>query len=149
MTDLLLAIAHHLLVFSLAAILAVELATIRPGLAGVGLRRLGIIDLHYGLIAALILIVGFARVYMGVKGPDAYLGNWAFWAKIGAFVIVGLLSSLPTMRILQWRKAARADANFAVSEGDVRGVRPVLLAEVAVFALIPIFAAMMARGYGF
>lgn len=149
MTDLLLAIAHHLLVFSLAAILAAELAMIRPGLAGVGLRRLGIIDLHYGLIAALILIVGFARVYMGVKGPDAYLGNWAFWAKIGAFVIVGLLSSLPTMRILQWRKAARADANFAVSEGDVRGVRPFLLAEVAVFALIPIFAAMMARGYGF
>ena len=91
MTDLLLAIAHHLLVFSLAAILAVELATIRPGLGGASLRRLGIVDLHYGLIAALILIVGFARVYMGVKGPEAYLGAWTFWAKVGAFALVGLL----------------------------------------------------------
>lgn len=149
MTDLLLAIAHHLLVFSLAAILAAELAIIRPGLGGASLRRLGIIDLHYGLIATLILIVGFARVYMGVKGPDAYLGNWAFWAKIGAFVVVGLLSALPTMRILQWRKTARADPGFALTDGEVRAVRPFLLAEVAVFALIPIFAAMMARGYGF
>lgn len=148
MTDLVLAIVHHLLVFSLVAILAAELASIRPGLTGTGLRRLGIVDLHYGLIAALILIVGFARVYMGVKGPEAYLGNWAFWAKISAFVLVGLLSAPPTMRILQWRKRARAEPDFALDALDVKAVRPFLIAEVAVFALIPVFAAMMARGYG-
>lgn len=148
MTDLVLAIVHHLLVFSLAAILAAELATIRPGLSGVGLRRLGIVDMHYGLIAALILIVGFARVYMGVKGPEAYLGNWAFWAKIGAFVVVGLLSAPPTVRILQWRKRARAEPDFALTTTEVKAVRPYLIAEVAVFALIPVFAAMMARGIG-
>ena len=148
MTDLLLAIAHHLLVFSLAAILAVELATIRPGLGGASLRRLGIVDLHYGLIAALILIVGFARVYMGVKGPEAYLGNWTFWAKIGAFALVGLLSAPPTLRILQWRKRARAEPGFALGAADVKAVRPFLIAELAVFALIPVFAAMMARGIG-
>ena len=148
MTDLLLAIAHHLLVFSLAAILAAELTIIRPGLAGASLRRLGVADLHYGLIATLILVVGFARVYMGVKGPEAYLGNWAFWAKIGAFVIVGLLSAMPTMRILQWRKLSRADAGFALPEAEVKAVRPFLIAEAVIFALIPIFAAMMARGYG-
>ena len=148
MTDLLLAIAHHLLVFSLAAILAVELATIRPGLGGASLRRLGIVDLHYGLIAALILIVGFARVYMGVKGPEAYLGAWTFWAKIGAFALVGLLSAPPTLRILQWRKRARAEPGFALGAAEVQAVRPFLIAELAVFALIPVFAAMMARGIG-
>lgn len=148
MTDLLLAIAHHLLVFSLAAILAIELATVRPGLTGAGLRRLGIVDMHYGLIAALILIVGFARVYMGVKGPEAYLGNWAFWAKVGAFALVGLLSAPPTIRILQWRKRARAEPGFALDAAEIKAVRPFLIAELAVFALIPIFAAMMARGIG-
>lgn len=148
MTDLILAIVHHLLVFSLAAILAAELATIRPGLAGAGLRRLGIVDMHYGLIATLILVVGFARVYMGVKGPEAYMGNWAFWAKIGAFVVVGLLSAPPTIRILQWRKRARAEPDFVLTPDEVRAVRPFLVAEVAVFALIPVFAAMMARGIG-
>ncbi|MBP7701245.1 MAG: DUF2214 family protein [Phenylobacterium sp.] len=148
MTDLLLAIAHHLLVFSLAIILAIELATVRPGLSGAALRRLGIVDLHYGLIAALILIVGFARVYMGVKGPEAYLGNWTFWAKIGAFALVGLLSAPPTLRILQWRKRARAEPGFALGAAEVKAVRPFLIAELAVFALIPVFAAMMARGIG-
>lgn len=148
MTDLLLAVAHHLLVFSLAAILAIELATVRPGLSGAGLRRLGIVDMHYGLIATLILIIGFARVYMGVKDPEAYLGNWAFWAKIGAFVVVGLLSAPPTIRILQWRKRARAEPDFALGHAEVKAVRPYLVAEFAVFALIPVFAAMMARGIG-
>ena len=56
MTDLALTIAHHLLVFSLAAILAAELASVRPGLAGAGLKRLGVLDMHYGFIAALILV---------------------------------------------------------------------------------------------
>ena len=148
MTDLLLAIAHHLLVFSLAAILAVELATIRPGLGGASLRRLGIVDLHYGLIAALILIVGFARVYMGVQGPEAYPGAWTFWAKVGAFALVGLLSAPPTLRILQWRKRARAEPGFALGAADVKAVRPFLIAELAVFPLTPRFAAMMARGIG-
>lgn len=148
MTDLVLAILHHLLVFSLAAILAAELAMIRPGLSGGGLKRLGLIDIHYGLIAGLILAVGFARVFYGMKGPEAYLGNWVFWAKIAAFLVVGLLSAPPTVRILQWRRRAKAEPDFALSAADVAGVRRFLVAEVAVFALIPVFAAAMARGYG-
>ena len=148
MTDLALTIAHHLLVFSLAAVLAAELASVRPGLAGAGLKRLGVLDMHYGFIAALILVVGFGRVYWGAKGPEAFLGNWAFWAKIAAFLVVGVLSAPPTVRILQWRGRAKSEPDFALSAADVAGVRRFLVAEVAVFALIPIFAAAMARGYG-
>ena len=148
MTDLALTIAHHLLVFSLAAVLAAELASVRPGLAGAGLKRLGVLDMHYGFIAALILVVGFGRVYWGAKGPEAFLGNWAFWSKIAAFAVVGLLSAPPTVRILQWRGRAKSEPDFALSAADVAWVRRFLVAEVAVFALIPIFAAAMARGYG-
>ena len=148
MTDLILAIVHHLLVFGLAAILAAELAMVRPGLTGGGLKRLGVIDLHYGAVAGLILAVGFARVFYGAKGPEAYLGSLVFWAKIGAFLVVGLLSAPPTIRILQWRKAAKADPAFALTAEHVGSVRGFLVAEVAVFALIPIFAAAMARGIG-
>ena len=148
MTDLVLAIAHHLLVFALAAILAFELAMVRPGLAGTDIKRLGMIDLHYGMIAGLILAVGFARVFLGVKGPDAYLGNWVFWAKIAAFLMVGVLSVQPTIRIAGWRRAAKADPAFVLSAEQAAAVRGFLVAELAVFALIPIFAAAMARGYG-
>ncbi len=148
MTDLALAIAHHLLVFSLAAILAAELAMVRPGLGGAALRRLGLVDLHYGAIAGAVLVVGFLRVFYGVKGPGAYLPNPFFWAKISAFALVGLLSVPPTLRILAWRRQARAEPDFSLDEAQVRGVRRYILAQVALFALIPIFAATMARGYG-
>ena len=148
MTDLALTIAHHLLVFSLAAILAAELASVRPGLAGAGLKRLGVLDMHYGFIAALILIVGFGRVYWGAKGPEAFLGNWAFWSKVGVFALVGLLSVPPTLRILQWRRRARSEPGFALTAADVAAVRPFMIAEAVLFGLIPVFAAMMVRGFG-
>lgn len=147
-TDLSLAIVHHLLVFGLMAILAAELATVRLGLRAQALKRLAIVDAHYGLFAGLILAVGFARVYMGVKGPDAYLPNPWFWAKIVTFLIVGVLSAPPTIQFLRWRKAAVADPDFSPDEAAVRFVRRFLIAELALFLLIPVFAAVMARtGY--
>lgn len=147
-TDLSLAIAHHLLVFGLMAILAAELATVRVGLGAQALKRLAIVDAHYGLFAGLILAVGFARVYLGIKGPDAYLPNPWFWAKIVTFLIVGVLSAPPTIQFMRWRKAATSDPNFSPDEAAVRSVRRFLIAELVLFLLIPLFAAVMARtGY--
>ena len=148
MIDLSLAIFHHLLIFSLAAVLASELAMVRPGLTGSSLKRLGLIDLHYGVLAGAILAVGFLRVFYGVKGPAAYLPNPLFWAKIGTFLLVGLLSVPPTLRILAWGKQAKIDPGFVLGEAEALGVRRFLVAEVVLFALIPVFAAAMARGYG-
>ena len=42
--DLLLAILHHFLVFTLAGLLAAELALVRPGLSGPNLALLGRVD---------------------------------------------------------------------------------------------------------
>jgi putative membrane protein len=148
MTDLVLAVLHHLLVFGLAGIIAAELASVRPGLNAAALKRIAVIDAHYGALAVLILIVGFLRVFYGAKGPTAYLPNPVFWAKIGAFAVVGLLSIRPTLRILAWRRSAKADAAYGVPEAEVKMVRRFLIAEVAVFAFIPVFAAAMARGVG-
>ena len=67
-TDLLLAIAHHLLVFALVAVLAAETVLVRPGLKGRALARLGGLDRFYGMAAGLIIIVGFSRVFFGLKG---------------------------------------------------------------------------------
>ena len=149
MLDLVLAILHHLLIFSLAGLLAAELALVRPGVGGATLKTLGLIDAGYGATAGLILVVGFSRVFLGAKGPDFYLSNPVFWAKIAAFAVVGLLSILPTLAILRWRKADKAQADFTPPAAEVARARQALLVELAVFALIPVFAAAMARGYGF
>jgi putative membrane protein len=75
--------------------------------------------------------------------------NPMFWAKIAAFAVVGLDSIRPTLRILAWQKLAKADAAFVPAQDDVTALRRAMLLEIHVFALIPIFAAMMARGVGF
>ncbi|TIT08424.1 MAG: DUF2214 family protein, partial [Mesorhizobium sp.] len=54
-TDLVLAIIHHLLVFSLAGIIGAEFVLIRGDLPAATLKRLVGIDRHYGIIAALIV----------------------------------------------------------------------------------------------
>jgi putative membrane protein len=72
-----------------------------------------------------------------------------FWAKIAAFGAVGLLSIRPTMRIAAWQKLLKADAAFVPQQDDIARLRRFMLAEVHVFALIPVFAAAMARGVGY
>jgi len=69
--------------------------------------------------------------------------NGFFWAKIGTFLAIGLLSIPPTIRFIVWRGAGVAPSDEAAA-----AVRRYLHAEVALFALLPAFAAAMARGYG-
>jgi putative membrane protein len=150
MTDLVLAIVHHLIVFALAAVLAAELALMRPAaMSPPTVKLLGRFDAAYGMLALAILVVGFIRVWYGAKGPDYYLHNHAFWAKIAAFAVVGLVSIPPTLRIAGWKKSLKADAAFMPPLPEIGKLRRWLLIEVHVFALIPIFAAMMARGVGY
>ena len=68
------------------------------------------------------------------------------WAKVGAFGVVGLLSIKPTVRILAWQKSLKTHAAFIPPAGELQAVRRCKLAEIHVFALIPVAAAIMARG---
>ena len=141
--NLILAIAHHLAVFVLVAIFAAEFALLRPGIEGKRLVQLGKIDGAYGAVAGLVIVVGIVRVIFGGAGWEYYVGNWAFWLKMAAFLAVGLLSIPPTMAIIGWRRAGSTP-----SDAEVNTVRRYLYAEAALLAFIPAFAATMARGYG-
>lgn len=147
-TDLVLAILHHLLVFSLAGIIAAEFVLIRNELSPSTFSRLARIDRHYGLIALLVIVVGVARVYWGLKGWEFHVYNWVFWAKMAAFAAVGLLSIVPTVRFIAWNRRAAADPGWRVPKAEYESVKMYLRWEVIVFLLIPVFAAAMARGYG-
>jgi putative membrane protein len=143
MLDLSLAIGHHLLVFALFGILAAELVIVRPSLDRAALARVGGIDLWYGIVAGGIVIVGFARAIFAAKGWTYYEHNEFFWAKIGAFVLIALISVWPTIKYIRWQRAEAAP-----SDAEIGAVRRLLWAEVVLFALLPIFAAAMARGFG-
>ncbi|HLW91892.1 MAG TPA: DUF2214 family protein [Roseiarcus sp.] len=148
LTDWILACLHHLAVFSLAAVLAAEVALMSVELTGKSMRRLSSIDLWYGLIAGAVIIFGVARVIWGAKGYEYYVANHIFWTKMALFLAVGLLSIQPTLRYLAWGRSIKTDPAFLPAAGDAGRVRMVLWLEAALFLCIPIAAAAMARGYG-
>jgi putative membrane protein len=147
LTDLILAILHHLAIVSLIAILAFESALLRPGITRENLGRVIRIDAAYGATAGLVIVVGVCRVIWGIKGADFYLSNPWFWAKMASFALIGLLSVPPTLALLKWRKASKQDAAFLPPPDDIARLRVFIGAEVALLGLVVVFAAAMAR-YG-
>jgi putative membrane protein len=143
MLDLLLAIAHHLLVFGLFGILFAEFMLVRRGMDRQAVTRIGAIDVWYGALAALIIVVGFSRAIFAAKGWFYYSHNAFFWAKLATFAVIGLLSVPPTIAYIGWRRR-----NDIPSAAQVCAVRRFLWIEIVLFALLPAFAAAMARGYG-
>jgi len=146
--DLLLACLHHLVVFSLVTIPAVELAQMRGPVGPTRIAHLARLDAIYGLLAMAILAIGFGRVWWGAKGSIFYLHNPVFWAKLAFFALAGLASAVPTVRILRWKKAVAREPAFAVAEADLASTRRWLTVELALFVPIPLLAAAMARAVG-
>lgn len=146
--DLILAISHHLVVFLLVAILAAEFALLRPGLAGARIGQLAGIDAAYGGVATLVIIVGVLRVIFGASGWEYYVANYAFWAKMAAFLVMGLLTIQPTIAIRRWLKASKEAAGYEIPAAEIAASRRHIHLQAGVLVLIPIFAAAMARGYG-
>ena len=143
MTDLLLAILHHIAVFGLVAALAMEGFALRaPAIDPVRLVRL---DAVFGATAVLVVVIGVCRVVWGGKGWAFYEANPFFWAKIGLFATIGLISILPTLAFFRWRKAAAGDPAFAPPTSAVKRVR--LWVGLEALLLVPLLAcaAAMAR----
>ena len=149
LTDLFLAILHHLAIVSLIAMLAFESALLRPGITSQNLSRVTRVDAGYGMTAGLVIVIGVCRVIWGIKGAGFYLSNPWFWAKMASFAGIGLLSIPPTLALLKWRKQSRSDPAFLPADTDILRLRKFIQAEVGLLLLVVTFAAMMARYGGF
>jgi putative membrane protein len=142
----LLAFLHHLAAFTLVAALAIEFTLIRQELTVATARRLVVVDGVFGASAGVLLVVGLLRVFYFEKGWLYYFSSHAFWGKLGLFVLVGLLSIVPTVEFLKWRKPVQAGQMPAVSAEKLVRIRKIIHWELAGIVLILLFAAMMARG---
>ena len=149
LTDLILASLHHLLFFGLISMLVTQSVLLSRPIDAAALKRLGGVDRGYGITAVLLLVVGFTRVFHGIKGYDFYMHNPWFHAKIGAFLLVAVLSIWPTLRFLRWRKALKADPAFVPPAAEVAGLSRIVRFELMLIAVIFVCAAAMARYGGF
>ena len=140
--DAVLAIAHHLLVFPLVAVLIAELALVHGTIDAPRLRQLGRLDTAYGALAGGVLVAGLLRAAFGAKGWSYYAGQPFFWSKLGLFMLIGMLSIPPTLRLIRWRKNGNLPDAAALA-----GLRGWMRAQAALLVFMPVLAVLMARGF--
>jgi putative membrane protein len=85
-------------------------------------------------------------VFYFEKGADYYFHSHAFLIKLTLFIVVALLSIVPTREFLSWRAALKAGRLPAVDATKLRLVRRIIHGEVAAIVVILLCAALMARG---
>jgi putative membrane protein len=146
--DAILASLHHIAAFALVGLIVGELVVLRGRLDGEGIRRFGRIDALYGVAAATVLVVGIGRLLLGPTPVDVYFTNAFFWLKMAAFGVVGAVSVYPTIIGLRWRRSLGRQPDFEAPMTDARRLRRALTVELAVLPIIPVSAALMARGIG-
>jgi putative membrane protein len=143
------AFLHHAAAFLLVAVVMVELVLMRSELTVASARTLLRMDAVYGASAVVLLIVGFVRVFQTEKGADYYFHSGPFLAKLALFVVVAVLSIMPTVQFMGWRKALRAGQLPQLDDARRRRIRTIIHIELTLLFLIMLFAALMARGIGF
>lgn len=149
MTSALLAFLHHGAAFIIFGVLTAELVLMKGEVTLASARSLLRLDAAYGLSAAMLIVVGFLRVYYTEKGAAYYFHSLPFIAKLTLFAIVGLISIYPTRQFISWRKAVRQQQAPALQEPTRRTIRAIIHVELTLLLLIMLCAALMARGIGY
>jgi putative membrane protein len=146
--DAVLAYLHFTAIFLLFAFLTVQVILIRQPLDMRTVRLLGRMDIWYFSSAIAALVTGFLRATLGAKGADFYFNTWPIYGKIALFLAVAVISVKPTLTSIRWRRMYERDAAWQVPPAEQAAMRRLIMVEVHLAALIPVFAVIMSRGLG-
>lgn len=147
--DAILAYLHFTAIFLLFAFLTTQAILMRTSLDARSIRLLGRVDIGYAISAGVVLLTGMLRLGFGAKGADFHLGHWPVYVKVGLFLAVGMISIKPTLELIKWRRALDHDPAWQLPVAEQAAMRRIVMIEVHLAALIPVFAVMMARGIGY
>jgi putative membrane protein len=143
------AAAHHILAFTLVAILVLEFVLIRSVDTAKDVQRLASVDLWYGILAGLLIAIGLVRVYYGESASASdYWGNWIFVTKFALFIIIGLASLPPTIAFIRWNRKLKAGGSMP-EPVQINTAKRWIELEVALIAVVIVCAAMLGRSLGF
>lgn len=145
-TEVWLVFVHLLCIIGTASMLVAEMMLCRPGITGAALHRLKRVDIVYAVFAVAALASGATLVFHGAKGSAYYLANPVLHAKFGLYVLIALISIVPTVRFIGWSKTALREPSFAPDAAAVAGMRRVLHLEVLLLALLPLMGVAISRG---
>lgn len=144
----LLAFLHISAILALVVFITSEAAICRPEwMSPAIVDRLVTVDRIYGIAALAVLATGLARIYLGAKGSGWYWSNWLLHLKFGMFILVALMSIVPTLRFLRWRKTLRQGGGLPAA-AEVRATRKLVMVQAHIIPLVPLAAVFLARGFG-
>jgi putative membrane protein len=148
MLSALVAAAHYLAAFGVAAAVFCEWLLYSRTPTHADARRIQRCDAWYGLSSIALIVAGLLRVYFFEKGSAFYLGNGVFVLKIALFAAMGLLSIYPTTRFIRWRADTRAGRAPAIDAREFSLTAAALKLELVLIVAIVMCASLMAKGIG-
>ena len=146
--DAVLAYLHFTSLFLLFGFLTAQAVLMRQPLDAPLIRLIARVDLWYFASAIAAVATGLLRLAFGVKGAEFYLSSWPIYVKLALVLVVAVMSVYPTLAFVRWRRMLDHDAAWRPPDAEHRRYRKVVMAELHVAALIPVFAVIMARGLG-
>ncbi len=147
--DAALAYLHFLSIISIAALLLAEAVLLRPSVAAQSARWIARLDAGVGVAAIAVLASGLSRARWGAKGWAYYAHNPVFHTKIGLFVLIGLISVVPTVLFMRWARRYRELTGYSVPPQELKRARRHVLIELHLLVLLPLLGVMLNRGMGF
>lgn len=139
---------HFFSILLLTGMLVTQFALCGRDLQPPQVQTLARIDILYLIAAVLVLATGLARLFIAPKGASFYFMNPVFYIKIALFLAVGLVSVMPTLQFLRWKRALKAGEGRVVRDTDIQTVRRYIALELFLLTCIPLAAVLMARGIG-
>ncbi|HJU87777.1 MAG TPA: DUF2214 family protein [Gemmatimonadaceae bacterium] len=115
------------------------------------LKRVFKHDATWGIAALLWVATGLWRLLDSVEKPVLYyMNSYAFYAKMGFFVMILLLELSPMLTLMKWRRAmARGEPPELISSPEKSRRLASISHFQALLVVLMVFAAVsMARGFG-
>lgn len=146
--EALLAYLHIAAILGVVVFLTSEAALTRTEwLNAAVVHRLVRVDRVYLAAAMVVLATGLARAFWGFKGVGWYWSQPLLHLKLTLFVVIGLMSLVPTRRFLRWRRALQAGGTLPGAQ-EIRSTRRWIMVEAHLLMLVPIAGVCLARGIG-
>ena len=149
MGEIFLAYTHILGILIVFIALFVEHMVISKDMTLKEMKRLTKADSWYGMGAIVMLITGFARIYLVGKPSDYYWSHHLFLIKLGIFTVAGLLSIYPTIQFIKLNKKMKAEGQTEFTWTESSKFKGIVRLQLGLLLTLPFLANMIARGMGY
>jgi putative membrane protein len=142
MEEALVRYAHFIGIIVLSAMLVAQHLLLSKQTSIDTIKRVGTLDIVYGVAAIIVFLAGMS-LWVGVgKDKSFYTGNFIFHIKFTLFILMAILSVIPTIFYIKNKKKDQTIIEVP------KYIIMIIRLELLLLLIIPFLAVLMARGIG-